>query len=71
MRKSSYSPGGRANFGDETVVGYRTPRWAFSEFMGFPPVVSEAYKPESEFIHETTAPAVRCSGAYTPLLRIP
>ena len=48
-------------------------RWrlAFSENMGFPPVVSEAYKPESEFIHETTAPAVRCSGAYTPLLRIP
>ena len=52
MRKSSYSPGGRANFGDETVVGCRTSSLAFSENMSFSLIPSEGYEPESEFIDE-------------------
>src|SRR5215203_2659596 len=54
MRKSACPPGGIANFGKEVVVGYRTSCLAFSESMGFPRVVSEAYKRTSKFIQRYT-----------------
>jgi hypothetical protein len=42
-------------------VGYRTSCLAFSESMGFPRVVSEAYKRTSKCIHEDTPSVIRPS----------
>ena len=67
-RRGACSPGGRAKFRSEAVVGSRTSSLAISENMGFSRIASEVCEPELEFIHEDMAPAGKSRGRIRPFL---